>query len=350
MQKNKPARSLPPAVSGARLSTIDALAQLIRIIFRGILTMRLFSVKRRHFLGLGLVASAALATVGPAQARGTAVNAAAVKFDSDWIVLPQAASELIAGGALVLDARGKDLKSKQGLVPNAVPVVWQDLSQPDLPTKGQLLDDDAVLSKKLQALGVSKNQAIVVLGDPANGWGEDGRIAWTLRTLGHSKVVMVDGGLPALQQLGHPAVLPAKIPGDFVVTRSKQFEIRKEELKDRLGKTGTVIFDVREPREYEGKTPYGESRGGHLPGAKALWFKELIGKDGRLLPRPEIEKLLASQGVTKDTEVVSYCTGGIRSGWFTVLLSDLGYKAKNYTGSIWEWSAAPPDQYPLVKN
>lgn len=312
--------------------------------------MHLLFVNRRHVLAMGLVSAATVASFAPAQARTTAVNAAAVKFESDWIVLPQAASELIAVGALVLDARGKDVKSKQGLIANAVPVTWQDLSQPDMPLKGHLLDSDIQLTQKLQALGVSKNQAVVVLGDPANGWGEDGRLVWTLRSLGHSKTVMVDGGLPALLQLGKTAVQPPKTPGDFVVARNRQFDIRKEELKDRLGKTSTLIVDVREAHEFAGKTPYGEARGGHLPGAKHLWFKDLIGKDGKLLPRTEIEKVLVSLGVTKDLEVISYCTAGIRSGWFTVLLTDLGYTAKNYTGSIWEWSAAPADQYPLLKN
>jgi thiosulfate/3-mercaptopyruvate sulfurtransferase len=312
--------------------------------------MNLFSVHSRQLLSAALLSVAALAAALPAQARTTAVSAASIQYENDWIVLPKAASELIAAGALVLDARGTDLKDKQGLIPNAVAITWQDLSQPNLPTKGRLIEDDAQLTKKLQALGVSKNQSIVVLGDPANGWGEDGRVAWTLRTLGHTKVVIADGGLPALQKLGKLTIQAPKIPGDFVVARTNRFEVRKEELKDRLGKANTVIFDVREPREYEGKTPYGESRGGHVPGAKGLWYKDLIGKDGNLLPRPEIEKVLASKGLTKDSEVISYCTGGIRSGWFTLLLNDLGYKAKNYTGSMWEWSASPADQYPLVKN
>ena len=130
---------------------------------------------------------------------------------------------------------------------------------------------------------------------------------------------------------------------------TSRFEIRKEELKDRLGNPNLVVLDVREPREYEGKTPYGESRGGHVPGAQHIWYKDLIGKDGKLLPRAEIEKVLAGKGVTRETEVVAYCTGGIRSGWFTNLLNDLGYKARNYAGSMWEWSAQPAAEYPLVK-
>lgn len=284
-----------------------------------------------------------------AHATEAAVDAASIRYERDWIVSPKAARELIAAGALVIDARGDDLKSKQGALPNASAVTWQDLSEPKLPTKGRLLGD-AALTAKLQALGVAKDKAVVVVADPVNGWGEDGRIAWTLRTLGHAKAVIVDGGLPALKAGGPLQIAAPKIPGDFVVARTQRWETTKEELKASLGKKNLVVFDVREPREYEGKTPYGESRGGHVPGAQALWYKDLIGPDGKLLPRPEIEKRLAAKGVTKDSEIVAYCTGGIRSGWFTTLLTDLGYKTRNYPGSMWEWSAQPAAEYPLAKN
>jgi thiosulfate/3-mercaptopyruvate sulfurtransferase len=318
--------------------------------------MRNQTLSRRSLLQSVALSTAVFISLAPvliggvAQATESAVSAKAIQYERDWIIQPKAARELIDAGAVVVDARGTDLKDKSGLEKNSIALVWQDLSQPDLPTKGRLIDDDAALTKKLQGLGLAKDTPVVVLGDPANGWGEDGRIAWTLKTLGLNKVVIVDGGLPALKKLGALSIKPLKIPGDFVVARTNKWEVRKEELRDRIAQKNTVIFDVREQREYEGKTPYGESRGGHVPGAKGLWYKDLIAKDGQLLPRAEIEKVLASKGVTKDSEIVSYCTGGIRSGWFTTLLNDLGYKAKNYAGSMWEWSAQAPAQYPLTTN
>lgn len=300
-------------------------------------------------LALSFAAPAALWSL-PAHATEAAVSAATVNYERDWVVTPRAAYELIEQGALVLDARGEDLKKKQPPLANAVPVIWQDLAEPNLPTKGRLISDPNVLNKKLQALGVSRNRPIVVVADPVNGWGEDGRIAWALRTFGHGKVVIADGGLPAIQKEGTPHIQPAKVPGDFAVSSVARWEIRKEEIRERLPRKDLVVFDVREPREYEGKTPYGESRGGHVPGAIALWYKDLIGKDGKLLPRAEIERVLAAKGVTRDSNVVAYCTGGIRSGWFTTVLNDLGYKARNYAGSMWEWSAQPAAEYPLQKN
>ncbi len=286
------------------------------------------------------IGSAALAAVNTA-------STAPVNYERNWMVQPQTAYQLIQQGALVLDARGADLKKKAPL-PGASAVVWQDLAEPELPTKGRLLSDPAVLNSKLQALGISAERPVVVLGDPLNGWGEDGRIAWALRTWGHGKVVVVDGGLAAVQKEGPLHIQSAKA-GDFVIAPTSKWEIKKEELKDLHTKKNVVVLDVREPREYEGKTPYGESRGGHVPGAKHLWFKDLIGQDGKLLPQDEVEKILASKGITKDSDVVAYCTGGIRAGWFTTVLHDLGYNARNYAGSMWEWSAQPAADYPLVK-
>lgn len=296
-------------------------------------------------LTAGVLAAPQLAA-RPALATEAATNGAAIAYERDWLVTPKAARDLIAAGAVVLDARDPKLKAAEPL-PGASVLVWQDLSEPNLPTKGRLIADDTVLTAKLQALGVSKDKPVVAVADPVKGWGEDGRIVWTLRTLGHGKAVLVDGGLPALLKDG-PLPVQAAAKGDFVVQRTDRFEIKREDLRASLGAPGLVVIDAREPREYEGKTPYGETRGGHVPGAKHIWYRDFLDKDGKLLPRAEIEKLLASKGVSKDTSIVSYCTGGIRSGWFTTVLNDLGYTARNYAGSMWDWSAAPPDQYPLV--
>jgi thiosulfate/3-mercaptopyruvate sulfurtransferase len=285
----------------------------------------------------------------PAGARESATSAAVVDFERDWIVSPKAGRELIQQGALVIDARGADLK-KKGALPNAAPVEWQDLSEPNLPTKGRLLSDAKELDRRLQALGLIAERPVVVVADPVNGWGEDGRIAWALRTFGHRKVVIVDGGLPALQNDGALTIAPPVVPGTFHARFDTRWHVQKEEIKTHLGRGDLALLDVREPREYAGKTPYGEARGGHIPGAKGLWYKDLIGKDGKLLPRADIEKVLASKGITRDSNIVAYCTGGIRSGWFTTVLNDLGYKARNYPGSGWEWGGSPAAEYPLVKD
>ena len=268
-------------------------------------------------------------------------------LSGNWVIPVTEAKKLISQGAVVLDVRGQDLKNAAPLA-NAVSVEWPYFTKDDKAEKGQLLEDDAELTKKIQALGISANAPVIVVADSKNGWGEDGRIVWTLRTLGHPAVFFVDGGVVALTRDGDPGIKPIAGNGDFQVKRVSTFEIKKEELRQRLGDKSIVILDTREPREYAGETPYGEVRGGHVPGAKHIFYKDFLNADGDVLPPDQIKAKLASLGVTADTEVVSYCTGGIRSGFVTTVLNNAGVKARNYAGSMWDWSNASAEEYPLV--
>lgn len=294
----------------------------------------------------------AIATI--ALVSGTAVGLpsgvlAETPDTSRWVIDASQARELLADGAILLDTRGQDLKDERP-VDGAVTVVWQDFTNADLPNKGQLLADDAVLTEKLRALGISTAIPVVAIADSAKGWGEDGRIVWTLRTLGHENSFLVDGGIDALLAEGDLTLKPVVTPGDFTVARTEAYEIKKEELVTLIDKPDVVILDTREPREYAGETPYGESRGGHIPGARHIFYKDLVGDDGKIVEGDALKARLADLGVGENTQVVSYCTGGIRSGFVTAVLNDLGVNARNYAGSMWEWSAQDAASYPLVTN
>lgn len=267
---------------------------------------------------------------------------------SKWVVDAASARALIASGAIVIQARGSRPKGIRP-IQNAAPVSWQHFSHEDVPIKGRLLDDDLILTRRLRALGISKDVPVAVVDDPKLGGGEGGRLTWTLRTLGHPFTYLVDGGADALTRSETLPINLPPLPGDFTVTRDLRFQITKDELRNSIGKAGIGILDVREPREYAGETPYGESRGGHVPGAKHLFYKALLDPNGKVLPRDQIKAKLSEIGVTEDDEIVSYCTGGVRAALVTVLLNDAGIAARNYAGSMWEWSALPPDQYPLDK-
>jgi thiosulfate/3-mercaptopyruvate sulfurtransferase len=270
-----------------------------------------------------------------------------------WIVAPVEAQQLIAQGATLLDARSESLQ-RNGTLQGAIGVSWQQFSQPDAPERGNLLKDDATLMQKLRQVGIFNHRPVVVMADPAHGWGEDGRIVWMLRTLGHQSAVLIDGGYPALVNAGLPQTRSiahaAAIPGDFVIHRVADWEIQRDPLKAALGRKKLVVVDVRESREFNGKTPYGEQRGGHIPGAIHLHYKALLDANGKLVPRAKILAKLQALGISPDADIVAYCTGGIRSGWFTSVLTSLGFRARNYAGSMWEWSASPVADYPLVTN
>jgi thiosulfate/3-mercaptopyruvate sulfurtransferase len=235
-----------------------------------------------------------------------------------WIIAASRARALIGEGALVLDAREPPLQA-EAPVPGAVAVRWEDFAEPQLPAMGNLLRDADELTRRLRAAGVTADRPVIVLADPALGWGEDGRFVWMLRTLGGAAAMLIDGGLPALLARGPlPAIAPAA-PGDFAIRRDDRWEIDRAGVRARLDDASATFLDVREPREFAGATPYGESRGGR-----------------------------AARGVDDEREIVCYCTGGVRAAFATAVLVHLGYRARNYAGSMWEWSAAPAASHPLV--
>lgn len=261
------------------------------------------------------------------------------------------AKQLIEAGATVLDVRSQ-ISYLCGHAPSAVRVTWQQFSQRESPHKGKLLDNSEVLEQELRQLGISNELPVIVVGNPQQRWhfGEEGRIVWMLHTLGHLQAAFVDGGQEALVKVGVPSVWGishAKVEGNFQLQRTTDWEIDSEELKNSLSAHKLIAIDTRESREYAGATPYGEKQGGHIPGAIHFYFKDLLDDNGCLLSAEEIALKLNEFGITKNSAILAYCTGGIRSAFFVAVLVNLGFaKVKNYAGSMWEWSEAG---YPLTK-
>ncbi|NES07733.1 MAG: sulfurtransferase, partial [Okeania sp. SIO2F4] len=167
--------------------------------------------------------------------------------NNQWIINTTQAQKLATEGATILDARSCKIFQRKSLS-NATCISWKEFSQPQLPFKGKLLTDDKILTEKLQAIGISNHKPVIVFGDTINGWGEDGRIVWMLRTLGHQKSFLVDGGFAALVKAGFPTVKLVNnsppVRGDFVVNRSKNWQISQNELKANLENNNLVIIDT----------------------------------------------------------------------------------------------------------
>lgn len=269
-----------------------------------------------------------------------------------WIISATTAKKAIASGATILDVRNW-VSWFFHHVPGAIPIHWQDFCYSHTPDKGKLLEDETELNHRLRDRGISRDKPVVVIGYPYRrfSFGEEGRIVWMLRTLGHPAVAFVDAGQRAIEGAGVATTWGWVRPdrGDFTVQKRDDWQISRDRLRQHLDEF--ALIDSRELREYAGKTPYGERRGGHLPRAIHLYFKDLLNLEGKLLPKETLRSRLATAGITPEMPVVAYCTGGIRSGFMVAVLVELGFtNAKNYPGSTWEWSAASPQDYPLVQS
>ena len=271
-----------------------------------------------------------------------------IDFEKKWLVSAEQARALIAEGAIVVDTRVPALRDDDPL-PNAAVLMWEHLSAGDTPpAMGFLHPDDQVLTDKLQSVGITSEKVVLAIGDPVNGWGEEGRIAWMLRVLGHPRAAIVDGGYAALAKGGLPDIQAPATPGTFRAERNDKWEIVDRAQAKQLFSAGNVVFlDTREPREFTGGTPYGESRGGHVPGAMHLYYKDFMDENGLVLPASAVSEKLAALGIGENDSIVAYCTGGVRSAFATAVLQDQGYKAVNYTGSMWDWAEGEEGEFPL---
>lgn len=257
---------------------------------------------------------------------------------------------------LVLDARpSRDFRA--GHVPGSLRVDWRHFSEsrPGVasylfgdPAKwGLLAADRASLGDRLRALGLSASRPVVVVGEPS-GWGEEGRVAWMLLTLGHPEVALLDGGFPAWQaenpgQIERGASRPPP-PGDFEPVPLPGRRIRLDALRTALAASEVTLLDARTAEEFAGKREQGQKRGGRIPGARLVPAAALRSADGHYVDGEALAELAGP--LRPGALVVTYCTGGVRSALLAVLLeARLGIVAANYDGSLWEWSAR--DDLPL---
>ena len=256
------------------------------------------------------------------------------------------ASALVCEHAVVLDARDqRDFAA--GHLPGAVRIDWKDYRD-GWGRTGRLSDDDRALARSLGKLGVDEGRAVLVYGRATAGFGEEGRIAWMLSYLGHPRVSVLDGGYAAWRAAGRAVeVTKGSAPpiGTFTPHRDDRWRATLPDVVAASQGGGTVL-DTRTALEWNGATPYWEARGGHIPGAHHLSWTALFDGEGRLRPRAELERLVAAAGVTHERPVLLYCTGGVRSALVWVVLRSLGYDAKNFDASFWEW--ARHDELPVV--
>ena len=265
-------------------------------------------------------------------------------------------------GVVILDARSAK-EFAAGHVPGSTRVDWREwtLERPGLlgalfgdPARwGRVPPPDARLEGRLRALGLSNERPVLVVGAPG-GWGEEGRVAWNLLYWGAGEVWLLDGGFPAWRaDATRPVETSAArpVPGDFVLRVRPERRIERAELKAALDVKGARLLDARTPAEFAGETMSGQKRGGHIPGARLVPAKSFYDEKGRYVGADELMRLagLGPEGENgRADKPITYCTGGVRSALLAVLIeARLGILARNYDGSLWEWSAEP--SLPLVK-
>jgi thiosulfate/3-mercaptopyruvate sulfurtransferase len=175
------------------------------------------------------------------------------------------------------------------------------------------------------------------------------RAFWFLEYLGHPDVRVLDGGFRAWTAAGLPVSTEYAVPSasSWHGTPDSSKLATWEDVASALGKAGVAIVDTRSREEFVG-TAVRAKRGGAIPGAVHLEWKESLGADGRFKSTDDLRAMYVPLGVTPEKSVMTYCQGGYRAAHTYLALRILGYPdVRNYTGSWKEWGDR--EDLPLAK-
>jgi thiosulfate/3-mercaptopyruvate sulfurtransferase len=110
---------------------------------------------------------------GAVRLKKNLTNHLVLLYMNQWILSPNQAKQLISKSATILDTRNK-LAWFLGHIPDAVHVTWQEFSEPEKPYRGNLLKDAKLLEQKLRQIGIFNSKPVIVIGNPAHNFGEEG--------------------------------------------------------------------------------------------------------------------------------------------------------------------------------
>lgn len=175
---------------------------------------------------------------------------------------------------------------------------------------------------------------------------------WVCTMRGHPKVKILHGNRTLW--IKEKRTMTKDIPQ----IKPVNYPIRATDESSRIGREGVlaglnnpdrILLDVRTPEEFIGERvspkwmqiDHGAYRKGHIPGARHLYYTELLNEDETFKPIDKLRESFYRRGATPDKEIVSYCRLSHRGSmvWF-VLRFLLGYtRTKVYDGSWSEWGS-----------
>ncbi|MFG1403106.1 sulfurtransferase [Xanthobacter sediminis] len=190
-------------------------------------------------------------------------------------------------------------------------------------------------------LGIARSSHVVVYDNLANQWAA--RLWWVLRSYGHERVSVLDGGLRKHRAEGRPVErgltpyaktsYPLPPPRDTVATTAEVLDITSHRREGRL-----ICFLQKD--DFSGRVS-GRARPGHIPGSANLPFAELVREeDNTLKPAEALLALFRARTPLAGELVVTYCGGGVASAVGALALAVIGYEpTREYDGSLAEWTA-----------
>jgi thiosulfate/3-mercaptopyruvate sulfurtransferase len=207
----------------------------------------------------------------------------------------------------------------------------------DLP---HMLPTPEAFAEAAGRLGLSRDATIVTYD--TFGVRAAARVWWTLKVMGFSRVLVLDGGLRAWRDEGRPVDSGEVVPDPTTVSPDFHPELVRDldDLRALVDSGAAQIVDARGGPRFRAEVPEPRVglRAGHMPGAHNLPFDDLLEPDGRMRPLPAIRSAFEAAGVNLARPIVTTCGSGITASVLALALARLGREdVAVYDGSWTEW-------------
>ena len=246
----------------------------------------------------------------------------------------------VLDGTWVLPADEPSLAA--GFIPGAQFFDIDEVADLSSPMKHMLPSED-VFAKAVSKMGI-KNSDHVICYD-RHGLFSGPRLWWTFMTFGHSKVSVLDGGLPAWIKAGHAVTKTAASENSLsnFQTKSPFIEARNQTCVIKAIDEDIQIVDARPSGRFYGTSPEPRAglRSGRIPGSYSLPFGSLKTANGHFKPIAEIAEIVGSTGIDLTKTIITSCGSGITAAGLAFVFYRLGAKTISlYDGSWTEWGAS----------
>jgi len=258
------------------------------------------------------------------------------------------AAHLSQPGLVVLDASLRPHQAGDTQIPGTQPFdIDGEFSDSASPLPHTLPSPDD-FTRKVQALGINKNDTIVVYDRV--GIYSSPRARWMFRVMGHSSVYVLDGGFPTWQKSGYPLEsrqTVSRAPGNFEAHFHPEMVRNADDVSAALVDRRQAVLDARSSGRFRGVEPEPRPglRLGHMPNAINLPFTEVL-VDGHLRP---VEELKPKFSGVADRKLIFTCGSGVTACIIAIAAEAAGCRELSvYDGSWSEWGL--PSARPVVSD
>ena len=200
------------------------------------------------------------------------------------------------------------------------------------------LPDINDFSNFLNNQGINNSSRIVIYDEENNSM--SARLWWMLKLVGIKNCSVLDGGFKAWNSLDLPVSSSIPIPSLSEKNKYSYNEeslVSTDNLMQLINDESHLLIDARENIRFLGKKEPIDKKGGHIPGAINMPFKNNLDENGKFKKKSDLLEMFQNLNQTNVAQIINMCGSGVTACHNYLAMEYCGFGiSKLYVGS---WSA-----------